>query len=130
MSEFDPVLVLPHDWGDARRWAAAFLAGFKSLETRRSYRRDLECWFLFCASHSLDPCRGLRRTHIEVYPRELEAQDPPPGKRDVVPANRHAQFVVPLARGRRPHSRQPGGARPPASTPPATAALVEPQRTD
>ena len=64
--------------GDALRWAGAFLAGFKSSQARRSYRRGLDCWFVFCASHGLHPYRELRRTHVEVNLRELEAQDPSP----------------------------------------------------
>jgi site-specific recombinase XerD len=78
MSEFEPILVQRDGWGDASGWAAAFLAGFKSSETRRSYRRDLDCWFAFCATHQLHPYRELRRTHVEVYLRELEAQEPAP----------------------------------------------------
>jgi len=37
MSEFEPMPVQSDEWGDALRWAGAFLAGFKSSETRRSY---------------------------------------------------------------------------------------------
>ncbi len=78
MSEFEPILIQADEWGDAVRWAGAFIAGFKSLQTRRSYRRDLDCWFAFCAAHRLHPYRELRRTHVEVYLRELEAQEPAP----------------------------------------------------
>jgi site-specific recombinase XerD len=60
------------------RWAGAFLAGFKSIETRRAYRRDLECWFAFCTAHQLHPFRGVRRTHLELYLRDLERQEAPP----------------------------------------------------
>lgn len=67
---------------EASLWAGAFLAGFKSVQTRRAYRRDLDCWFAFCLAHELHPFRGLRRTLLELYLRELEAQDtpPPPGR--------------------------------------------------
>lgn len=39
---------------------------------RRAYGRDLECWFAFCAAHQLHAFRGVRRTHLELYLRELE----------------------------------------------------------
>ncbi len=63
-------------WREAVQWAGAFIAGFRSEQTRRSYRRDLECWFAFCAVHGLHPFRGLRRTHVELYLRELEGTTP------------------------------------------------------
>ncbi len=66
------------DTREASLWAGAFLAGFKLVQTRRAYRRDLDCWFAFCLAHELHPFRGLRRTHLELYLRELEAQDTPP----------------------------------------------------
>ena len=67
-------------WREAVQWAGAFVAGFTSDQTRRGYRRDLQCWFAFCASHSLHPFRGLRRTHVELYLRQLEAGDPAPSR--------------------------------------------------
>ncbi len=67
MSESEPILVPTQEGADAARWAAAFLAGFKSPKTRRSYRRDLDCWFAFCTAHRFHPYRNLRRTHVEVY---------------------------------------------------------------
>jgi hypothetical protein len=66
------------DPGEGARWAGAFLAGVKSFQTRRAYRRDLECWFAFCTAHQVHPFRGVRRTHLELYLRELEPQEPPP----------------------------------------------------
>jgi hypothetical protein len=81
MDEHIPVTLLAHDEQDpseGARWAGAFLAGFKSIETRRAYRRDLECWFVFCTAHQLHPFRGVRRTHLELYLRELERQEAPP----------------------------------------------------
>jgi site-specific recombinase XerD len=63
--------------GEATQWAEAFLAGFKSTQTRKAYRRDLDCWFAFCTTHHLHPFRGVRRTHLELYLRELEIQDLP-----------------------------------------------------
>jgi site-specific recombinase XerD len=38
----------------------------------------LDCWFAFCTAHRFHPYRDLRRTHVEVYLRELEAQEPAP----------------------------------------------------
>ncbi len=65
-------------WRDAMRWAGAFIASFKSSETRRAYQRDLHCWFGFCAVHRLHPFADIRRTHIELYLRQLERQVTPP----------------------------------------------------
>ncbi len=65
-------------WHDASRWAGAFIASFRSAETRRAYRRDLHCWFAFCALHRVEPLGSVRRTHIELYLREPETHDPPP----------------------------------------------------
>ena len=61
------------DWHAARHWAGAFLAGFRSAQTRKSYRRDLHCWFAFCTTHRLHPVHGVRRTQVEPYLRHLEA---------------------------------------------------------
>ncbi len=38
------------------------------------------CWFTFCALHELHPFRGLRRTHLKLYLRQLETQDPAPAR--------------------------------------------------
>ncbi len=80
MAELETVVVEVEgrEWRQATHWCGAFLAGFRSAQTRRSYRRDLNCWLAFCAAHRLHPFRGVRRTHVEVYLRELEAQSPPP----------------------------------------------------
>lgn len=61
MTEFGPVVVIDADeaeWQAATHWAGAFLAGFQSAQTRKSYRRDLRCWFDFCAEHRLHPFHG------------------------------------------------------------------------
>lgn len=42
-------------WRDALQAAAAFLAGFRSSDTRKGYRRDLRCWLEFCAAQRLHP---------------------------------------------------------------------------
>ncbi len=63
---------------DAVRLAGAFLAGYASPATRRAYRVDLRCWFAFCRRHRIHPYRGIRRTHLELYLRELEQLVPRP----------------------------------------------------
>jgi hypothetical protein len=64
-------------WQDAVQWAGAFVASFRSPDTRKAYQRDLSCWFTSCATHDLHPYHGIRRTHVEVYVRQLEQQVPP-----------------------------------------------------
>ncbi len=63
---------------EAVRLAGALLAGYASPATRRAYRVDLRCWFAFCTRHDLHPYRGIRRTHLELYLRELEQLHPKP----------------------------------------------------
>jgi hypothetical protein len=57
MSEFRSDPCATRQWADAVSWAGAFLAGFKSPQTRRSYRRDLDRWFALCAAHGVHPYR-------------------------------------------------------------------------
>ncbi len=80
MTEFGSVVVDTDDehWRTASHWAGAFIAGFQSAQTRKSYRRDLACWFAFCAAHRLHPFHRVRRTHLELYLRQMEALTPPP----------------------------------------------------
>jgi site-specific recombinase XerD len=63
-------------WRDALDAVAAFLAGFRSPDTRKGYRRDLSCWLHYCAAQGIHPYVGVRRTHVEVYLRQLEQQVP------------------------------------------------------
>ncbi|MBY5163578.1 tyrosine-type recombinase/integrase [Salsipaludibacter albus] len=63
---------------EAVRVAGAFLAGYASPATRRAYRVDLRYWFAFCHCHRLHPYQGIRRTHLELYLRELEQLTPKP----------------------------------------------------
>lgn len=76
----DAVLAAVDDpaWEEAIGWAGAFIASFASPQTRRAYQRDLHCWFAFCTLHHLHPYTEIRRTHIELYLRAMEAQDPTP----------------------------------------------------
>jgi site-specific recombinase XerD len=50
---------------------AAFLAGYTG-RTREAYTADLRQWFGWCAAHVVDPLT-VRRAHVDVYARELEA---------------------------------------------------------
>ncbi len=110
--EFEPIVVQADEWSDATRWADAFLAGFKSPQTRRSYRRDLDCWLVSCASTA-----PLPRPASDAYrdlPSRTRGAAPSAGERDVVPTHRNAQLLVrwlededltvgnPAARMRRP----------------------------
>ncbi|CAN5334543.1 hypothetical protein BH23ACT9_BH23ACT9_23460 [soil metagenome] len=78
--ELDAALAAADDpaWEEAVGWAGAFIASFASPQTRRAYQRDLHCWFAFCTLHNLHPYTAIRRTHIELYLRAMEAQDPAP----------------------------------------------------
>lgn len=57
----------------AEQLAGAFIAGFSSPHTRRSYRVDLRAWMEFCRRYQLDPLR-VRRAHVDVYVRELQGK--------------------------------------------------------
>lgn len=57
-------------WREADQFAGAFIAGFRSADTRRGYQADLRCWFEFCGRLQLHHFRKLRRTHLELYLRE------------------------------------------------------------
>ncbi|HEX2027337.1 MAG TPA: site-specific integrase [Nitriliruptorales bacterium] len=60
-----------HDRGS---WAAiAFVASFSSEATRRTYTAQLRLWLAWCTEHRLDPLDDIRRPHVELYARELEA---------------------------------------------------------
>lgn len=51
----------------------AFLAGY-STRTREGYALDLRKWLSFCESNGLAPF-GVRRAHIEMFAREMEAKN-------------------------------------------------------
>lgn len=72
-----PAVLIERDPGPMRtaeRYAGAFIAGFSSPGTRRSYERDLRAWFEFCQRWDLNPL-DLRRSHVDIYNRELEGTD-------------------------------------------------------
>jgi len=68
---------------DTASWAAiAFIASYASDATRRTYATQLRLWMAWCADHRLDPLTDIRRPHIELYARQLEARGwPPPRSR-------------------------------------------------
>lgn len=59
-------------FAEAHRLAGAFIASFGSVETRKAYRQDLASWFLYCNMFDVEPIHGVRRTHVEVWLRQLE----------------------------------------------------------
>lgn len=50
---------------------AAWLLGFGSVHTRRSYAGDVAGWRKFCAAHDVDPLTA-RRPHVDAWARTLE----------------------------------------------------------
>jgi integrase/recombinase XerD len=71
MSHATPVL-LPAVNSHARdRAAAAFLAGFASANTRRTYALGLRIWFAYLDSYGLDAFQ-VDRTAVDVWMRHLE----------------------------------------------------------
>ena len=51
--------------------ASAWLAGYSSPRTRRTYRAMIRSWLEWCLAHDLDPL-AARRAHIELWQRGLE----------------------------------------------------------
>jgi integrase/recombinase XerD len=54
-----------------RQLIAAWLLGFPSEHTRRSYSGDLTAWLMFCDEHGVEPL-SARRPHIDAWARSLE----------------------------------------------------------
>ena len=68
-------LELPAGRQETASWAAvAFIASYSSEATRRTYTTQLRLWMGWCADHHLDPLVDIRRPHVELYARELEAR--------------------------------------------------------
>ncbi len=64
---------LPAGVTDSSDFAAAgFLARYRE-PTASAYRRDLRCFWQWCADHQLHPL-AARRPHLELYLRDLEAR--------------------------------------------------------
>jgi integrase/recombinase XerD len=66
-----------HDRDESITCAEAFIAGFRSPDTPRTYRRDLQCWLTFCLDQNVHPYTSVRRTHVEADLRQLEQHRPP-----------------------------------------------------
>jgi integrase/recombinase XerD len=69
-------LMLPvSDEQDLASWAAvAFVASYASPGTRQAYATQLRLWFDWCEKHHLEPLADVRRPHVELYARGLEAR--------------------------------------------------------
>lgn len=68
------VLELPAE-ASTTRWAAvAFVASYSSPGTRQAYSTQLRLWIDWCQQHGLDPLAEVRRPHVELYARDLEAR--------------------------------------------------------
>jgi integrase/recombinase XerD len=60
---------------DLASWAAvAFVASYSSPGTRQTYVTQLRLWFDWCEQHHLEPLADVRRPHVELYARDLEAR--------------------------------------------------------
>jgi integrase/recombinase XerD len=60
---------------DLASWAAvAFVASYSSPGTRQAYATQLRLWFDRCSQHQLEPLADVRRPHVELYARDLEAR--------------------------------------------------------
>lgn len=49
------------------------MASYSSPGTRQAYSTQLRLWFDWCQRHGLEPLSEVRRPHVELYARELEA---------------------------------------------------------
>jgi integrase/recombinase XerD len=68
-------LELPSGPAASARWAAvAFVASYSSPGTRQAYTTQLRLWFSWCRQHHLEPLTDVRRPHVELYARDLEAR--------------------------------------------------------
>jgi site-specific recombinase XerC len=68
-------LDLPCRQAGTAQWAAvAFAASYSSPGTRQAYATQLRLWFDWCAQHQLEPLADVRRPHVELYARDLEAR--------------------------------------------------------
>ena len=66
----------------ARRWRAGpgqlgrgrVRGQLSSPGTRQAYTTQLRLWFDWCEKHHLEPLADVRRPHVELYARDLEAR--------------------------------------------------------
>jgi integrase/recombinase XerD len=60
---------------DLASWAAvAFVASYASPGTRQANATQLRLWFDWCERHHREPLADVRRPHVELYARDLEAR--------------------------------------------------------
>jgi hypothetical protein len=60
---------------DLASWAAvAFVASYSSPGTRQAYATQVRLWYDWCKQHHLEPLADIRRPHVELYARDLEAR--------------------------------------------------------
>lgn len=57
-----------------QRVALAFLASYRNQSTRNGYQVSLLRWFGWCLDHSIEPLRGVKRPHIDLWLRVMEDQ--------------------------------------------------------
>lgn len=69
------LLESPERLDEIRIHIGSFLAAQQSPETVKAYRHDLKVWVTWCATHDVHPYDDIRRTHVELYMRELEQRD-------------------------------------------------------
>jgi site-specific recombinase XerD len=50
------------------------VASYASPGTRQAYATQLRLWFDWCEKHHLEPLADVRRPHVELYARGLEAR--------------------------------------------------------
>lgn len=62
------------DIPEYQRVALAFLAGYRVATTRTNYGQSLRYFFEWCHSRGLEPLRGIKRPHIELWLRIQEDQ--------------------------------------------------------
>lgn len=55
--------------------AAAFLASYRNVKTRTNYAQALKVFFAWCRAQGLDPLKGVKRAHIELWMRQMEEGD-------------------------------------------------------
>ena len=82
MSELEPVLEgeleVSTVSGAVPGLVAAWLIGFASPHTRRSYAGDVAAWLAFCADHGIEPVHQARRPHLDAWARSQQAADARP----------------------------------------------------
>ena len=74
MTASELVLPVPSEQTRASWAAVASVASFSSPGTRPAYSTQLRLWFSWCRRYGLDPLTEIRRAHVELYARDLEAR--------------------------------------------------------